>query len=42
MVLQSGGNFSWQKNPDVITACCPDPDVVNVFELRRREKKVRK
>lgn len=41
ITLQSGGKFPWQENPDVLTACCPDPDVVNVFELRRREKKTK-
>lgn len=41
-VLANGGRFAWQTDPDVITACCPDPEVVNVFEMRRREKKARK
>jgi len=39
-VLKYGGSFPWQTDPDVVTACCPDGEVVNVFELRRipREK----
>jgi uncharacterized repeat protein (TIGR04076 family) len=35
LVLQSGGNFPWQENPDVLTVSCPDHGVVNRFELRR-------
>jgi uncharacterized repeat protein (TIGR04076 family) len=37
LVLKTGGTFPWQEDPDVITVCCPDSEVVNVFELRRRE-----
>src|SRR4030042_1717063 len=35
LVLQSGGNFPWQDNPDVLIQSCPDNEVVNRFELRR-------
>ncbi len=35
LVLKFGGTFPWQKDPDVVTASCPDQEVVNVFELRR-------
>ncbi len=38
-VLKYGGTFPWQKDPDVITASCPDAEVVNVFELRRVPRK---
>ena len=34
-VLQYGGQFPWQENPDVITLSCPDPNVLNQFEIRR-------
>jgi uncharacterized repeat protein (TIGR04076 family) len=39
MVLKFGGSFPWQQNPDVVTASCPDGEVVNVFEIRRVPKK---
>jgi uncharacterized repeat protein (TIGR04076 family) len=39
IVLKTGGTFPWQENPDVITVCCPDAEVNNLFELRRRPKK---
>ena len=39
MVLQYGGTFPWQEDPDVITVSCPDSEVHNVFELKRRVKK---
>jgi uncharacterized repeat protein (TIGR04076 family) len=38
-VLQYGGNFPWQENPDIITAGCPDSEVFNVFELKRVPEK---
>jgi uncharacterized repeat protein (TIGR04076 family) len=39
VALQTGGTFPWQEDPDVIRVCCPDPEVGNIFELRRiREK----
>ncbi|MFC2038616.1 TIGR04076 family protein [Chloroflexota bacterium] len=34
-VLRTGGKFPWQDDPDVVTVSCPDPDVVNRFELTR-------
>jgi uncharacterized repeat protein (TIGR04076 family) len=37
LVLKTGGAFPWQEDPDVITVSCPDAEVHNVFELRRRE-----
>lgn len=39
IVLKYGGSFPWQKDPDVITASCPDQEVVNVFEIRRIPRK---
>jgi uncharacterized repeat protein (TIGR04076 family) len=39
MVLKFGGSFPWQQNSDVVTASCPDGEVVNVFEIRRVPKK---
>ena len=34
-VLQFGGKFPWQRDPDVIELCCPDPANPVVFEVRR-------
>ena len=39
LVLKYGGTFPWQQDPDVVTASCPDAEVVNVFELRRLPKR---
>lgn len=39
MVLRFGGTFPWQEEPDVVQASCPDPEVHNVFELRRVPRK---
>jgi uncharacterized repeat protein (TIGR04076 family) len=36
LALQFGATFPWQNDPDVITVSCPDAEVNNVFELRRR------
>jgi uncharacterized repeat protein (TIGR04076 family) len=36
IVLKTGGTFPWQADPDVVTVSCPDAEVNNVFELRRR------
>jgi uncharacterized repeat protein (TIGR04076 family) len=41
IVLKYGGTFPWQQDPDVITASCPDHEVVNVFEIRRTPRKPR-
>jgi uncharacterized repeat protein (TIGR04076 family) len=38
LALQFGATFPWQEDPDVITMACPDAEVNNVFELRRRVK----
>lgn len=35
LVLQCGGTFPWQQDPDVYTVSCPDPNVLNRFEIRR-------
>ena len=35
LVLKCGGTFPWQEDPDTIVVSCPDPEVNNVFELRR-------
>ena len=37
-VLQFGGSFPWEDNPDKTTVACPDPDNPVVFELRRLRK----
>ena len=34
-VLQFGGSFPWEKDPDSAFVACPDPDNPVVFELRR-------
>jgi len=39
LVLKYGGTFPWQKDPNVITASCPDGEVVNTFELKRIPEK---
>lgn len=35
-VLQFGGSFPWEENPNRATVACPDPSNPVVFELRRR------
>ena len=35
-VLQFGGSFPWEKDPDKTTVACPDPGNPVVFELRRK------
>jgi uncharacterized repeat protein (TIGR04076 family) len=39
LVLLTGGSFPWQQDPDVMTVACPDPEVNNIFEIRRKLKK---
>jgi len=39
IALKTGGTFPWQSDPDVVTVACPDGDVANLFELRRRPVK---
>ncbi len=34
-VLQFGGSFPWEADPDKATVACPDPANPVVFELRR-------
>ncbi len=34
-VLEFGGSFPWEKDPDRTTVACPDPTNPVVFELRR-------
>ena len=34
-VLQFGGTFPWEKDPDRAVVACPDADNPVVFELRR-------
>jgi len=34
-VLQFGGSFPWEKDPDKATIACPDPENPVIFELRR-------
>ncbi len=39
LVMKTGGTFPWQQDPDVVVASCPDAEVVNTFEIRRKLKK---
>ena len=34
-VLQFGGSFPWEKDPNKATIACPDPANPVIFELRR-------
>jgi uncharacterized repeat protein (TIGR04076 family) len=34
-VLQFGGSFPWEQDPDKAVVACPDADNPVVFELRR-------
>jgi len=34
-VLQYGGAFPWESDPNKTTVACPDPENPVVFELRR-------
>ncbi len=34
-VLEFGGKFPWDSDPDCTEICCPDPGNPVVFELRR-------
>lgn len=34
-VLQYGGSFPWEEDPDKSTVACPDPGNPVVFELKR-------
>ena len=34
-VLQFGGSFPWEEDPNKTTVACPDPANPVVFELRR-------
>ena len=34
-VLKYGGSFPWEKDHNICTIACPDPDNPVVFELRR-------
>jgi len=34
-VLQFGGSFPWEKDPNRATIACPDPENPVIFELRR-------
>jgi uncharacterized repeat protein (TIGR04076 family) len=33
--LMFGGSHFWEKDPDAISVCCPDPENPVVFEIRR-------
>ena len=37
-VLQFGGSFPWEDDPDKATVACPDPANPVVIELRRTRK----
>jgi uncharacterized repeat protein (TIGR04076 family) len=34
-VLEFGGSFPWEPDPDKALAACPDPHRIAVFELKR-------
>ncbi len=34
-VLQYGGSFPWETDPDKTVVACPDPENPVIFELRR-------
>jgi uncharacterized repeat protein (TIGR04076 family) len=34
-VLQFGGSFPWEEDPNKATVACPDPTNPVIFELRR-------
>lgn len=34
-VLEFGGSFPWEKDPNRARVACPDPDNPVVFEIRR-------
>lgn len=38
-VLQFGGSFPWEEDPDVALLCCPDAKNPVVFELERENKR---
>lgn len=40
-VLQFGGSFPWEKDPDKAMVACPDPSNPVVFELRRSKVPIR-
>ncbi len=37
-VLEFGGTFPWESDPDKAMVACPYPHRIVVFELRREEK----
>ena len=37
VVLQFGGSFPWERDPNKATIACPDPANPVVFELRREQ-----
>jgi uncharacterized repeat protein (TIGR04076 family) len=39
LLLLYDAKFPWLKGPGYATISCPDQQVQNIFELRRREKK---
>jgi uncharacterized repeat protein (TIGR04076 family) len=39
MTMKTGGTLPWQEDPDLLMISCPDPEVQNVFEIRRKLKK---
>ena len=41
-VLQFGGSFPWEDDPDKTTVACPDPGNPVVFELSRQPPLARK
>ena len=39
LLLLYDAKFPWLKGPGIATISCPDQEVQNIFELRRRVKK---
>jgi len=37
-VMQFGGSFPWENNPEAATIACPDAENPVVFEIRRLRK----
>jgi uncharacterized repeat protein (TIGR04076 family) len=36
VAMKTGGTFPGQSNPDILTISCPDSEVGNCFQIRRR------
>jgi hypothetical protein len=38
--LRFGGDVPWESEPGLARICCPDPDNLVVFEIRRVEQRM--